>query len=252
MSGHSKWSTIKRKKGAADAKKGQLFTKLIKEITVSARTGGGDPAGNSRLRSAMITARANNMPNDNIERAIKKGTGELEGVNYEEVVYEGYGPAGVAVLVESVTDNKNRTVAELRNLFAKNGGNLGETGCVNWMFKKQGLINFDKKTVSEEKLMEIALEAGAEDIKDEEESIDVITSPTEFEKVKEALDKAGLKSASAGIEMLPQNTVNLKEEDASKVLKLVEILEDHDDVQKVFANFDIPTEILEKITTATS
>ena|SRR3990167_5387169 len=247
MSGHSKWATIKRKKGAADAKRGQLFTKLIKEITVAARMGGGDPGGNPRLRKAIEIARAGSMPNDNIDRAIKKGTGELEGVHYEEVTYEGYGPAGVAMIVESVTDNKNRTVAEIRNLFAKKGGNLGEANSVSWMFEKKGLLSFDKKTTSEEKLMECALEAGAEDIKDEEDAWDVITAPADFEKVKETLTKAGFKPLHADLSLIPKNTIRLERGNAEKVLGLMEALEDHDDVQKVHANFDIPAEVMEQI-----
>src|SRR3990167_2150270 len=222
MSGHSKWATIKRKKGATDAKRGQLFTKLIKEITVAARMGGDDPNGNPRLRTAIAGARSQSMPSDNIERAIKKGTGELEGVNYEEVIYEGYGPAGVAMLVLSLTDNKNRTVAEIRNIFSKNGGNLGESGSVGWMFEKKGLLNFDKKTAAEDKLMEVALDAGAEDIRDAEDSWDVITTPADFEKVKEALEKAGFKSLSAEISMLPKNTIKIEAEDvAARMLRLM-------------------------------
>lgn len=247
MSGHSKWATIKRKKGAADAKRGQLFTKLIKEITVAARMGGGDPNGNPRLRTAILTARGNSMPNDNIDRAIKKGTGELEGVSYEEVTYEGYGPAGVAVLVDSLTDNKNRTVADLRNIFSKRGGNLGETGCVGWMFHKKGLITFDKKAVSEDKLMESGLDAGAEDIRDAGDSWEVLTDPAAFESVREALTKTGLTPLHAELSMVPQNTVELNEADADKVLKLIEALEENDDVQKVHANFDISNEIMEKL-----
>ncbi|MBI2338915.1 MAG: YebC/PmpR family DNA-binding transcriptional regulator [Deltaproteobacteria bacterium] len=251
MSGHSKWATIKRKKGAADAKRGQLFTKLIKEITVAARAGGGDPSGNPRLRTAIAIAKAGSMPGDNIERAIKKGTGELEGVNYEEVTYEGYGPAGVAMLVTSLTDNKNRTVAEIRNLFSKNGGNMGESGSVGWMFEKKGVLNFDKKTVIEDKLMEAALDAGAEDIQDAEDSWDVVTSPADFEKVKEALEKAAFKPLSAEISMIPKNTIRIEAEDtAAKMLRLMEALEEHDDVQKVYANFDIPAQILEKLSVA--
>lgn len=215
MSGHSKWSTIKHKKGASDAKRGKLFTKLIKEITVAARVGGGDPDGNPRLRLAISNARSSNMPGTNIERAIKKGTGELEGVTYEEVTYEGYGPQGVAVLAESVTDNKNRTVAEIRNVFSKNGGNLGETGCVNWMFKKQGILTFDKKDTSEEKLMEIALEAGADDIKDEEDSWEVTATPENFESVKVALEKTDLNPTNAEIAMVAENTVKIEDEEKS-------------------------------------
>ncbi len=248
MSGHSKWATIKRKKGAADAKRGQLFTKLIKEITIAARMGGGDSHGNPRLRTAVAIAKAGSMPNDNIERAIKKGTGELEGVNYEEVAYEGYAPSGVALMIQSVTDNKNRTVAEIRNILSKHGGNLGETGSVSWMFEKKGLISFDKKTVTEEKIMEAALEAGAEDIRDAEINWDVLTPPHDFEKIKEALEKAGFKAASAEVTLIPKNTIEISDENiARKVLNLIDLLEEHDDVQKTFANFDITSDILEKL-----
>src|SRR3989338_6180039 len=220
MSGHSKWATIKRKKGAADAKRGQMFTKLIKEITVAARAGGGDPGGNPRLRTAIASARASSMPNDNIDRAIKKGTGELEGVNYEEISYEGYGPKGVALMIDSLTDNKNRTVAELRNLLSKRGGNLGESGSVGWMFHKKGFLSFDKKSIPEDKIMEAALEAGAEDITDTEETWDVTCAPTDFEKVKEAL--ASFKPLHAEISMIPQNRVELADAtDAQKMLNLM-------------------------------
>lgn len=247
MSGHSKWSTIKRKKGAADAKKGQLFTKLIKEITVAAKMGGGDPNANPRLRFALDNARVNSMPKDNMERAIKKGTGELEGVTYEELTYEGYGPAGVAILVESLTDNKNRTVSELRNLFSKRGGNLGENGCVAWMFKKKGCLTFGKKQVTEDQLMEVALDNGAEDIKGDDEHWEVLSDPNTFESLKKKLESAGLKPEHAELAMLPENTITLGLEDAEKTLKLMELLEDHEDVQKVYANFDIPPEVLSKI-----
>jgi YebC/PmpR family DNA-binding regulatory protein len=245
VSGHSKWATIKRKKGAADAKRGQLFTKLIKEITVAARMGGGDPNGNPRLRSAIATAKTGSMPGDNIERAIKKGTGELEGVTYEEVSYEGYGPGGVALIIQSLTDNKNRTVAELRNLLSKRGGNMGESGSVSWMFQKKGFLSFDKKNVSEDKLIEAALDAGAEDVKDAEDSWEVITEPGTFETVREALNH--FKPLQAEISMVPQNTIELDESKAQKMLDLMEALEDHDDVQKVFANFDIPAAVMEKL-----
>ncbi len=247
MSGHSKWATIKRKKGATDAKRGQLFTKLIKELTVAARMGGGDPNGNPRLRTAVATARGNSMPSDNIDRAIKKGTGELEGVNYEEIVYEGYGPAGVAILIESMTDNKNRTVAEVRNMMSKNGGNLGESGCVGWMFHKKGYLSFDQKEVTEEKLMEVALDAGAEDVKDAGYAWEVITAPAEFEVVRDKIVAAGLKPTMAEVTMVPQNTIQLNEADANKMLKLIEILEENDDVQKVHANFDISPEIMARL-----
>lgn len=249
MSGHSKWSSIKHKKGAADAKRGKIFTKLIREIMVAAKEGGGDPVGNARLRNAILAAKAENMPKDNITRAIKKGTGELEGANYEETLCEGYGPSGVAILVDILTDNKNRTMAEVRHAFTRCNGNIGSTGCVAWMFDKKGLFSFEKKKVEEEKLMEVALDAGAQDINDEETTIEVLTDPKDFEKVKDALDKHELTYAFAKITMIPQNTVKLNEKEAEQNLKLVETLEDLDDVQNVHANFDIPDEILEKIST---
>ena len=247
MSGHSKWSSIKHKKGAADAKRGKIFTKLIREISVAARFGGGDPDGNPRLRTAIAAAKAENMPKDNIERAIKKGTGELEGTHYEESVCEGYGPNGVAILVEIMTDNKNRTMAEVRHAFTKYNGNIGTTGCVAWMFDKKGLIACDKGTVDEEKLMDVALEAGAEDISDEGSTLEVITDPKDLESVKEALDKNGLSYIFAKITMIPQNTVKLNEKEAEQTLKLVELLEDSDDVQNVHSNFDIPDDVMERI-----
>lgn len=248
MSGHSKWSTIKRKKGAVDSKRGKIFTKIIKEITLAARLGGGDPEGNPRLRQAILAAKNENMPRDNIDRAIKKGTGEIGGgENYEEVTYEGYGPGGVAVLVEVMTDNKNRTVAEIRHIFSKHGGNLGENGCVSWLFEKKGSIVFDRNSVNEDELIEIALDAGAEDVRDEENEVQVITDPSMFEKVRETLDGKGLKYVQASIEMVPQNTVKLDEGKAEQMLKLVEKLEDNDDVQNVYANFDIADEIMEKL-----
>lgn len=246
MSGHSKWSTIKHKKGAADAKRGKLFSKLIKEITIAARVGGGDPSGNSRLRTAMDKARQANMPNDNITRAIKKGTGEIEGVSYEEVTFEGYGPGGVAVLVETLTDNRNRTVSELRHIFSKMGGNLGEAGCVAWMFTKHGVLTFDKD-VGEDKLMEVALDAGAEDIKDEEDMFTVVTAPSFFEAVKEACDKNGIAYIEANLSMVPQNTIKLDRSGAEKMLKLMDSLDDHDDVQNTYANFDIDSKIMEEM-----
>jgi YebC/PmpR family DNA-binding regulatory protein len=249
MSGHSKWSSIKHKKGAADAKRGKIFTKLIREIMVAAKEGGGDPVGNARLRNAILAAKAENMPKDNITRAIKKGTGELEGANYVETLCVGYGPSGVAILVDILTDNKNRTMAEVRHAFTRCNGNIGSTGCVAWMFDKKGLFSFEKGKVDEEKLMEIALDAGAQDINDEESTIEVLTDPKDFEKVKEALDKHELTYAFAKVTMIPQNTVKLNEKEAEQNLKLVETLEDLDDVQNVHANFDIPDEILEKIST---
>ncbi len=247
MSGHSKWATIKRKKGAEDAKRGKIFSKLIREITVAARSGGGDPAGNPRLRTVVDKARIANMPQDNVTRAIKKGTGELEGASYEEHVLEGYGPGGIAVILDILTDNKNRTVSEIRHLFSKNGGNLGEVGCVSWVFHKKGSIQFNKGDVSEDSLMEQALELGAEDIQDEEDTWDVLTDPTSFEKVKKGLEGKGLKQVSAEVTMVPQNSVKLVGGDAEKMLKLMEVLEDNDDVQNVYANFDIPKEEMERL-----
>jgi YebC/PmpR family DNA-binding regulatory protein len=239
MSGHSKWSTIKHKKGAADAKRGRIFTRLIKEITVAARMGGGNPEHNPRLRSAIAEAKANNMPASNIDRAIKKGTGELEGVSYEEATYEGYGPGGVAIMAEVITDNKNRTAGEIRKIFSKGNGNLGEQNCVGWMFDSKGLIVITKEAASEEKLMDVALEAGAEDIEDEEDSFQVVTDPGSFQGVKDALEQAGIPMVSAKLDKIPQNTVRVEGKDASQVLKLAEALEEHDDVQNVYANFDI-------------
>ncbi len=248
MSGHSKWSTIKRKKGAADAKRGKIFTKLIKEITVAARMGGGDPDANPRLRTAILSAKSQNMPKDNIARAIKKGTGDLGGANYEEILYEGYGPGGVAILVETMTDNKNRTVADIRHFFSKSGGNLGESGCVGWMFAKKGIIVVDKEAVSEEELMDMALEAGAEDVVEEDVTFQVITAPEDFNEVMGNLEKSDLKYVEASLSMAPQNTVDVAEEKVARsLLKLLENLEDHDDVQKVHANFDIPDELMESL-----
>jgi len=248
MSGHSKWSTIKRKKGAADAKRGKIFTKIIREITLAARFGGGDPEGNPRLRQAVLAAKEENMPRENIERAIKKGMGELGGsVNYEEVTYEGYGPGGVAVLVEVMTDNRNRTVAEIRHIFSKHGGNLGENGCVAWIFEKKGSILLDKKAIDEDALMELVIEAGAEDVREEEHEFEVITNPATFENVKRAIDQQKLRCIEARIGMIPQNTVKLEGGKAEQMLKLMEKLEDNEDVQNVFANFDIADEIMEKM-----
>ncbi len=247
MSGHSKWSTIKRKKGAADAKRGKVFTKLIKEITVAARMGGGDPGGNPRLRAAITTARGNNMPSDNIDRAIKKGTGELEGVNYEEANYEGYGPGGTAVLVETLSDNKNRTVSEIRHLFSKHNGSLGETGCVSWMFKKLGVISVPKEGVDEEKLMEKALEIGAEDVKDEDDVFEVHTSTGDVEDIAEELRKANFNVESAEVSAIPSNTVKIEGRDAEVMYKLMNALEDHEDVQNVWTNCDIDEDLLEEL-----
>jgi YebC/PmpR family DNA-binding regulatory protein len=239
MSGHSKWHSIKHKKGALDAKRGKLFTKFIKEITVAARSGGGDPEGNARLRKAIADAKAGNMPNDTIDRAIRRGTGEEEGVNYEEITYEGYGPSGVALMVQSLTDNRNRTVAEIRHIFSKNGGNLGESGSVGWMFEKKGYIVVDKSGRSEEELFELAIEAGADDLRDDEDTFEIITSPDAFDSVLTAVKGAGIEPQVAEIEMVPQNYIRLEGADARQMLKLMEALEDHDDVQKVSANFDI-------------
>ena len=239
MSGHSKWHSIKHKKGALDAKRGKLFTKFIKEITVAARSGGGDPDGNARLRKAILDAKAGNMPNDTIDRAVRRGTGEEEGVHYEEITYEGYGPGGVALLIESMTDNRNRTVAEIRHIFSKNGGNLGESGSVGWMFDKKGYIVVGKSAKPEDELFEIAIDAGADDLRDDEDNFEIITSPESFESVSTALKNAGIEPHVAEIEMVPQNYIKLEGSEARQMLKLMEALEDHDDVQKVSANFDI-------------
>jgi len=247
MSGHSKWSSIKHKKGATDAKRGKVFSKLIKEITVAARLGGGDLSGNPRLRTAIAAAKADNMPKDNIERAIKKGTGELEGTTYEEANYEGYGPGGVAVLVNCLTDNKNRAVADVKHLFERNGGNLGEPGCVSWMFEQKGLIVFEKDKVDEEQLLDLALESGAEDVKEEETEIEVITDPSNFESVKKAIDDAGLSFIIAEITMIPKNTLKVEGKKAQQTLNLMQGLEDNDDVNHVYANFDISDEDLEAL-----
>jgi YebC/PmpR family DNA-binding regulatory protein len=239
MSGHSKWHTIKHKKGATDAKRGKLFTRLIKEITVAARDGGGDQDANARLRKAATDAKAANMPNDTIERAVKRGTGDLEGVNYEEITYEGYGPGGVALLIETMTDNRNRTVAELRHLLSKNGGNLGESGSVAWLFDRKGYIVVDKNAKSEEELFEIAIEAGAEDMKTDEGNFEIFTSQEDFDVVQEAVKSAGVTPEVAEISMIPQTHVRLEGMDAKQMLKLYEAIDDHDDVQNLYANFDI-------------
>src|SRR6185369_5892787 len=233
MSGHSKWSTIKHKKAAKDAKKGKVFTKLIKEITVAARMGGGDINANPRLRTAVLTARSNSMPNDNIDRAIKKGTGELEGVTYEEIQYEGYGPGGAAIIAQVLTDNKNRTVSEIRRLFLKHGGNMGETGCVSWMFEKKGLITVEKSQVDEDRLMGVVLDAGAEDVRDEDDTFEVVTQPEDFSTVKDRLDAEKIAVSSAQVTLVPKNTVDIEAKNVEQILKLTEELEDHDDVQNV-------------------
>ena len=240
MSGHSKWHTIKHKKGALDAKRGKIFTKLIKEITVAARTGGsGDVDANARLRKAVTDAKAQNMPNDTIDRAIKRGTGELEGVNYDEITYEGYGIGGVAVLVETMTDNRNRTVAEIRHIFSKNGGNMGEAGSVAWMFDKKGYFVVDKAAKSEDELFDIVIEAGADDMQDEGDVFEIFSAPDAFEAVSDALKAAGVETQAAEISMIPQNYIALTGDDARKMMKLYDALDDNDDVQKVYANFDI-------------
>jgi len=240
MSGHSKWHTIKHKKGAIDAKRGKIFTKMIKEITVAARTGGsGDVDSNARLRKAVNDAKAQNMPNDTIDRAIKRGMGELEGVNYDEITYEGYGIGGVAVLVETMTDNRNRTVAELRHIFSKNGGNLGEAGSVAWMFDKKGYIVVDKAAKSEDELFEIVIEAGADDMQDEGDVFEIFTTPDNFEAVNEAIKKAGIEPQAAEVSMIPQNYIALTGNDARQMMKLYDAIDDNEDVQKVYANFDI-------------
>jgi len=246
MSGHSKWSTIKHKKGAADAKRCKIFTRILKEMTVAARMGGGDPAGNPRLRAAVAEAKANNMPKDNIERAIKRGTGELEGTTYEELTYEGYGPGGVAVIVEVLTDNTNRTTPEIRHMFEKQGGNLGTPGSVRFQFDKKGYFAVEKSVVGEDKLMEIALEAGADDLQsDDPETYDIYTTPENFEPVRQALEKAGITTVEAKLGMIPQNYITLDENKSRQVMKLLEALDDHDDVQNVWSNFDIPAEMME-------
>ena len=247
MSGHSKWSTIKHKKAAKDAKRGKVFTKLIKEITVAARLGGGDIKGSPRLRTAVLAARSQSMPSDTIDRAIKKGTGELEGVNYEEVTYEGYGPSGVAVLVEALTDNRNRTVADLRNVFDKCGGNLGTSGSVAWMFAKRGLLAVDRAGIDEDRVMEVALEAGADDVTDSGDILEVLTTPEQFEAVKEAIESAGITPASAEITMMPSSTTAISGKPAEQMVRLLEMLDDHEDVQRVSSNMDIAAEELERL-----
>lgn len=246
MSGHSKWATIKRAKGAKDAARGKLFGRLIKEITIAARDGGGDLDGNPRLRLAIDKAKAANMPNDNINRAIKRGTGEIEGVHYEEISYEGYGPGGVAFLVETITDNKNRTVAEIRHVFSKHNGNLAENGSVSWKFDRKGVISIPKK-YDEEELMLIAIEAGAEDMSVEDEHFVIVTQATDFETVKDALDGNDIEIEEAEVQMIPQNTIAVEGKDAENVLRLYEALEDHDDVQNVYADFDIDADVMESM-----
>jgi YebC/PmpR family DNA-binding regulatory protein len=250
MSGHSKWSTIKHKKAAKDAKRGKIFSKIIKEVTVAAKLGGGDLNANPRLRTAVNNAKQQSMPNDNIERAIKKGTGELEGVDYDEIQYEGYGPGGVAILVQVMTDNRNRTVSEIRRVFSRHGGNMGESGCVAWMFSKRGQIAVEKSKIDEERLIEIALEAGANDVVDGGDVFEIATSPDDFESVKEAIEKAGVACARASVDMVAQTTVTVTGSAAEQTLKLVDELEEHDDVQEVASNFEIPEEELERLSAA--
>ncbi len=243
MSGHSKWSTIKHKKAATDSKRGKIFTKLIKEITIAARMGGGDPEANPRLRTAINAARSENMPKDNMERAIKKGTGELEGVSYEEVTYEGYGAGGAAVFIESLTDNKNRTVADIRYIFSKAGGNMGESGCVAYMFDKKGYLVVEQSATDEDTLMEAALDAGAEDVREDGDNFEVITEPGDFEAVQAAIATAGIATIAAEVTMLPQTVTPVAGKEAEQVLRLMENLEDCDDVQKVYTNADLPEDM---------
>ena len=245
MSGHSKWSSIKHKKGAADAKRGKVFTRIIKELTVAARVGGGDPDSNPRLRTVVADAKAANMPADNIKRAIRRGTGEEPGVSYEEAIYEGYGPGGAALMLETLTDNKNRTVSEIRHLLSKHGGNLGETNSVAWMFTKQGYILIEKSKVDEDGLMGVALDTGADDVRDDQDNWEVLTSPEDFQRVLEAVKGLGVATLVAEVAMLPQNYINLEGKVAQQMLKLMGLLEDHDDVQHVWSNFNVEEKEIE-------
>ena len=245
MSGHSKWSSIKHKKGATDAKRGKVFTRIIKELTVAARVGGGDPDSNPRLRTVVADAKAANMPADNIKRAIRRGTGEEPGVSYEEATYEGYGPGGVALMLETLTDNKNRTVSEIRHLLSKHGGNLGETNSVAWMFTKQGYILIEKSKVDEDGLMGVALDTGADDVRDDQDNWEVLTSPEDFHQVLEAVKGLGVETLMAEVAMLPQNYINLEGKAAQQMLKLMGLLEDHDDVQHVWSNFNVEEKEIE-------
>jgi len=246
MSGHSKWAQIKRKKEKTDQKRGRVFTRLIREITIAARAGGGDPDANSRLRHAIDEAKAENMPWENIEKAIKRGTGELPGVTIEEVQYEGYGPGGIAIMIECATDNKNRTTSDIRHILTKYGGNLGTNGCVSWLFSSKGVINVNKKSVEEEKLFDIAIDAGAEDIQSSDDSYEITTDPKNFNNVLEALKSNEIKVESAEITKIPQTTTHLEGSKAESMIKLMNALEEHPDVQNIFANFDIPDSLLEK------
>jgi len=239
MSGHSKWHSIKHKKAATDSKRGRIFTRLIKEMTAAARNGGGDPDANPRLRLAIATAKASNMPAENIKRAVMRGTGELPGITYEDVNYEGYGPGGVAIFMRVLTDNKNRTVAEIRHVLSKNGGNLGESGCVGWMFDRKGYFVVEKSAADEDKLMEIALGAGADDMREDGSNFEILTTPENFEVVRAALEEAKIPTTAGEISMMPQNYVKLEGKSAQTMLKLMEALEDHEDIQNVWANFDI-------------
>ena len=247
MSGHSKWATTKRKKAAIDSKRGKIFTKITKEIAVAAKIGGSDPDGNARLRTAILKAKEANMPADNIKKAVMKGTGELPGVTYEETTYEGYGPNGVAILIEIMTDNKNRTVAETRKTFTRHGGNMGEAGCVSWMFHKKGYIVVERSKADEDRLMSLVLDAGAEDMKSDNNNFEITTAPKDFEKVKEVLKQNNIEMTVSEITMVPQSYIKLDGKEAEQMLKLMEELEDHDDVQNVYANFDIPEEIMAKV-----
>ena len=250
MSGHSKWSTIKHKKAVKDARRGKLFNKLIKDLTISARMGGSDVSANPRLRTALAAAKAASMPNDTIERAIKKGAGELEGVHYEEVVYEGHGPGGVAIMLQVLTDNKNRTVAEIRHFLTKHGGSLGTSNSVAWMFDKKGIISVEAEQVDEDQLMEIVLEAGAEDVSGGEGAFEVVTSPEDFDAVHTALEQAGLAMQSAEVTLIPQNTVSLAGKEAEQVYKLLDVLQEHDDIQSVAANCEFSEEDFERLSAA--
>ncbi len=247
MSGHSKWATTKHKKMAIDAKRGKIFTKIIREITVAARVGGGDPTGNPRLRTVILKAKEANMPADNIKKAIQKGTGELPGVSYEEAIFEGYAPGGAALLISIMTDNKNRTVPEIRHMLSKHGGNLGEAGCVSWMFDKKGYIVVEGGKIGEDSLMSLVLEAGAEDMRKDGDNFEVITAPGDFEKIKSAIENSGISVAMAEVTMIPQNYIDLDNKTSEQVLRLIEALEDHDDVQNVYANLNLRDEILNKI-----
>lgn len=247
MSGHSKWASIKHKKGAADAKRGKIFTKIGREITAAAKSGGGDPDTNPRLRTAIQTAKGANMPNDNIDRAIKRGTGELEGVSYDEIVYEGYGPSGVAVLVDCLTDNKNRTAAEIRSIFNKAGGSMAGAGSVAWIFEKKGLIVVDASKAEEEKIMDLAINAGAEDFANEGGKYEITCAPAEFEAVKKAIEDASIEAESSSLTCIPKNTTEVSADSARSVLRLIDTLEDQDDVQNVYANCDIPEEVMKEL-----